>query len=188
MSQKSLFIFIEALDGIEIAVPEGSVLWGVAFEVLEMISAYRKDTITFYKRGDLVNSIAAAYYACGWADSATVLGLIKPSSSHPDLFCIDGFFHSKNEILLKKKIKYQNMLSEALTSIETAPDTGSKLFQTGLRYLCVIKCALDFGDFFSISHHDELSLGWYSYGHAWADVGIRAGLFRIKCRKSLFSV
>ncbi|GEM_PF-3561754 len=188
MIYKSLLIFIKALEGREITVPEGSVLWGIASDALEMISAYRKDAITFIERDDPVNSIAAAYYACGWADSAAVLGIINYSSIHPDLFCIDSLPTSKKEGLIKKKIKYRNMLSEALSSVDVAPDTGSRLFQAGLRYQCVIKCTLQFGNTFSVFQYDEKSLGWYSYGHAWADLGVRAGIFRIKCNSYLFSV
>ncbi len=46
-----------------------------ADEIIKMASAYLSDSSFFEKKGDLVNSFGAIYYAHGWIDCGVRLGI-----------------------------------------------------------------------------------------------------------------
>ena len=46
-----------------------------AKEIIKMASAYLSDSRFFEKKGDLVNSFGAIYYAHGWIDCGVRLGI-----------------------------------------------------------------------------------------------------------------
>lgn len=44
-------------------------------KIIEMVKAYLEDSQYFLKKGDLVNSFGAIYYAHGWLDCGARLGI-----------------------------------------------------------------------------------------------------------------
>jgi len=181
-------LYLEALSRTRIAVPEGSLLYRVASEVVEMAAAYHSDGVVFLRTGDVVNALAAFAYGLGWLDAGSRLGLIEPLAAHsPDLVnaCIPD---SQSAHLDEKTHRYRRMLDAALGTVETAPDEASPLhagageFYSAAQswYAKGVKC-LDAGD-------RAGALAWFSYGYAWLDAGIRAGLFRIAGERGLFTV
>ena len=76
-------LFGEALSRTGIAVPEGSLLYRAAEEVLEMAVAYRDDGMTFLSGDDPVNALAGFAYGLGWLDAGLKLGLLAPPAVHP---------------------------------------------------------------------------------------------------------
>jgi hypothetical protein len=80
------------------------------------------------------------------------------------------------------------MLDSALEGVEEAPDVSSPLHAAARGFLSVAQRwheeggeRLDAGDL-------NGALLRLSYGYAWLDAGIRAGLFRVTGRRDLFTV
>ena len=57
-----------------------------AKEIVTMVEAYLSDSEHFEKKGDLINSFGAVYYAHGWLDCGARLKIFDVSDS--DLFTI----------------------------------------------------------------------------------------------------
>jgi hypothetical protein len=57
-----------------------------AKEIIEMVEAYLSDSKHFEKKGDLINSFGAIYYAHGWLDSGARLKIFNVTDS--DLFTV----------------------------------------------------------------------------------------------------
>ena len=76
-----------ALDGAEIAVPEGTPLHDAALECREMAASYLADGRHFRDADDPVNALAAYSYGYGWLDCGVRLGLFSiPGGT--DLFTV----------------------------------------------------------------------------------------------------
>ncbi|MEM3113468.1 MAG: DUF357 domain-containing protein [Candidatus Pacearchaeota archaeon] len=48
-----------------------------AEEIIKMVEAYLSDSKFFEKKGDLINSFGAIYYAHGWIDCGVRLGIFN---------------------------------------------------------------------------------------------------------------
>ncbi len=170
-------LFLEALRRTRVAVPEGTLLYRAAGEVLEMAAAYHSDGMTFLRTGEL-----------GWLDAGSRLGLLEPSIAHPPGAagaCIPAALAAR---LDEKTHRYQRMLEIALSAVETGPDEASPLSRgaeelrsTARSWYTDGRGRLDAGDLAG-------ALARFSYGYAWLDAGIRAGLFRITGERGLFTV
>ncbi|WP_292492259.1 DUF357 domain-containing protein [Methanoculleus sp. 10] len=181
-------LFLEALRRTRVAVPEGTLLYRAAGEVLEMAAAYHSDGMTFLRAGDLVNALAGFAYGLGWLDAGSRLGLLEPSIAHPPGAagaCIPAALAAR---LDEKTHRYQRMLEIALSAVETGPDEASPLSRgaeelrsTARSWYTDGRGRLDAGDLAG-------ALARFSYGYAWLDAGIRAGLFRITGERGLFTV
>ncbi len=181
-------LFFEALRRTRIAVPEGTLLFRAAGEVIGMAAAYQSDGMTFLKSGDPVNALAAFAYGLGWLDAGLRLGLLEPSIASPPspagAYIPDALVARLDE----KTHRYRRMLEAALASVETGPDEASPLsvgaeeFRSTARsrYADGTGC-LDAGDTVG-------ALARFSYGYAWLDAGIRAGLLRVTGERGLFTV
>lgn len=181
-------LFREALDLTGIAVPEGTLLHRAAEEVLEMAVAYLSDGTTFLRGGDPVNALAGFAYGLGWLDAGSRLGLLLPLAAHPPDAVDACIPDSRSAHLHEKTHRYRRMLHDALAMVEPGPDeasplrTGSVLFHSAADtwYTKGVE-RLEAGDLVG-------ALARFSYGYAWLDVGIRAGLFRITGDRGLFTV
>lgn len=181
-------LFGEALSRTGIAVPDGSFLHRAADEVLEMAVAYRDDGMTFLRDDDPVNALAGFAYGLGWLDAGLRLGLLAPLAVHPpgDLdACIPDV---KIAHLHEKTHRYRRMLRSALGMVEAAPDLASPLHGgsgefhavAGSWYMEGVGC-FEAGDYAG-------ALARLSYGYAWLDAGVRAGLLRVTGERDLFTV
>ncbi len=181
-------LFSEALARTRIAVPGGTLLHRAAEEVLEMAAAYEGDGRVFLRSDDPVNALAGFAYGLGWLDAGSRLGLLAPLTAHPPGGIDDCIPGDKSAHLHEKTHRYQRMLRLALTMVEPAPDesspmhAGSEDFHATARswYMEGLE-HLETGDLAG-------SLARLSYGYAWLDAGIRAGLLRVTGERELFTV
>ena len=181
-------LFEGALLRVRVAVPEERPLFRVAAEVMEMAAAYLSDGVTFLEAGDRVNALAAFAYGLGWLDAGSSLGLIEPYDPHPPEAVDARILPSQTARLDEKTRRYRRMLDSALAAVKEAPDVSSPLHAAAREFLWVAQRwyegggeRLDAGDL-------NGALLRLSYGYAWLDAGIRAGLFRVTGRRDLFTV
>lgn len=81
-AEKYISLEEEAWLKVRIAVPENSSLHGIAEDFLRMAHDYFEDAKSFYSKGDLVNSVAAASYSYGWLDAGVRMGILEGSGDH----------------------------------------------------------------------------------------------------------
>ena len=67
----------QALERLEIAVHEKSLLFSVAQDFLTMAKSYYSDAEYYYKKGDYITAFAALNYAHGFIDAGVRLGVFK---------------------------------------------------------------------------------------------------------------
>jgi hypothetical protein len=181
-------LFGAALRRTGIAVPEGTLLHRVAGEVLEMAAAYQSDGTTFLQDGDPVNALAGFAYGFGWLDCGCRLGLLLPLAAHPPGEVGACIPDAKSAHLHEKTHRYRRMLRSALGQVEPGPDEASPLHAGSEEFYDVARSwyaegveRLEAGDLVG-------ALARFSYGYAWLDAGIRAGLFRVTGERELFTV
>lgn len=58
-------------------VPEKIDLPQMSKEFYEMATAYYRDAVHFYEKGEYVNALAALEYAEGWMDAGKRIGILK---------------------------------------------------------------------------------------------------------------
>jgi len=75
--QKYFKITEEALQRLEVAVHEKSLLRAVAEDFLTMARSYFNDARYYYQKGDYVTAFAALNYAHGFIDAGVRLGVFK---------------------------------------------------------------------------------------------------------------
>lgn len=181
-------LYGEALSLARIAVPDGTSLSRAAGEVFEMAAAYHSDGFAFLRAGDRVNALAAFAYGLGWLDAGSRLGLLAPSLAHPPESVDAGIPALQAAHLDEKTHRYRRMLDAALGAVEAAADEASPLHAAAGEFYSAARgwyaqgaAYLDAGDL-------SAALARFSYGYAWLDAGIRAGLFRITGERGLFTV
>lgn len=181
-------LFEEALLQTRIAVLEGTLLRRVADEVFEMAAAYQSDGTAFLRTGDRVNALAGFAYGFGWLDAGSRLGLLESPAVHPpdaaDVCIPDSLAAHLDE----KTHRYRRMLHSALTMVEAGPDEASPL-RAGAEVLHSAAHSW-YADGVEHLKAGDLAgaLARFSYGYAWLDAGIRAGLFRVTGSRDLFTV
>ena len=181
-------LYGEALSRTRIAVPEGTLLHRVADEVFEMAAAYHSDGVTFLRAGDRVNALAGFAYGLGWLDAGSRLGLFAPLPPHPPDRVDAWIPESQSARLDEKTRRYRRMLQSALATVEAGPDRASPLHAGAEALHAVASSRYAEG----VEHFDAgalaAALARFSYGYAWLDAGIRAGLFVITGDRGLFTV
>ncbi len=168
--------------------PANSVLHSVMEEILGMASAYCRDGRAFFERGDLVNALAAYAYALGWIEGGRCLGLIVLEGSTALPRFTERMPDALQGRLDEKTLRYGNLLRRGLQAIDCAAERDTAPFSAALHFLRVAEGMAKTG---SRSYSDgdaENALACYSYGFAWLDAGIRAGLFRIALDRDLFTI
>ncbi|KLK88820.1 hypothetical protein SZ63_03285 [Methanoculleus sediminis] len=95
---------------------------------------------------------------------------------------------SRDAHLEEKTHRYRRMLDAALGAVEAAADEASPLHAGAGEFHSAARAwyaegadLLDAGD-------RAAALARFSYGYAWLDAGIRAGLFRVTGDRGLFTV
>lgn len=181
-------LFRGALSRTRIAVPEGTLLHRAAEEVFEMAAAYQSDGTVFLRGGDPVNALAAFAYGLGWLDAGSRIGLLEPLAAHPP-DAIDACIpDSRRAHLDEKTHRYRRMLLDALAAVETGPDEASPLSAGAGTFHAAAESWYAEGTACLEAADLPGALARLSYGYAWLDVGVRAGLFRISGERGLFTV
>ncbi|NLA99611.1 MAG: DUF357 domain-containing protein [Methanomicrobiales archaeon] len=181
-------LYGEALSLTRIAVPEATLLYRVAGEVLDMAAAYHSDGFAFLRAGDHVNALAAFAYGLGWLDAGSRLGLLEPAIAHsPE--AVDAIIPEQQNIRLDEKThRYRRMLGAALGGVGTAADEASPLYGGAEEFCSAARSWYADGVKHLTAGDHAAALARLSYGYAWLDAGIRAGLFRITGDRGLFTV
>lgn len=172
---------------VDSAVPKATILNGVAAEILEMVNSYASDAQVFLKKGDCVNAFAAAAYGYGWLDCGIYLGFIAGRETSPIPTLENTVPKELTEHLTEKTNRYQRMLKDAVNCVEISPDAGSVMYAAAEKILRTANSHLSAGSM--IIRADLVNaLSIFSYGYGWLDCGVRAGLFKIKGDRHLFTI
>jgi hypothetical protein len=173
---------------LEAGIQEPALLSAVARDFINMIIAYESDGYHFIRHGDRVNGLASAAYALGWLDAGACLGLIRYQGLrsldiHEESYIPPG---SRSQ-MTEKTMRYKQLLSCAIGGVEHAPEPLTPLYEGSCRFLLIAEIYLRYGNFFGTRDALPNALFCFSYGFAWLDAGIRAGLFRITGDRELFA-
>ncbi|MDD1676153.1 MAG: DUF357 domain-containing protein [Methanomicrobiales archaeon] len=164
----------------------GSFTSQVGEEILAMARAYAEDGSTFLTAGDLVNAAAAFSYGLGWLDAGKMLGVIGfPPFVLPQIEEEDGAWQDP---LAEKTARYRTLLDCALNALEIAPDRDTIYARAADAFLAVAGDTLSRGRMLEEKGCNLPALLQYSYGFGWVDAGVRAGLFRIRAHREIFTV
>ncbi|OPX66291.1 MAG: hypothetical protein A4E37_02243 [Methanoregulaceae archaeon PtaB.Bin056] len=177
------------LGNLGIPVLPGTIFSSVAGELQEMAESYLRDGDHFEARGDCVNALASWSYALGWLDAGAGLGLIDaPGRDHQWIFCEVVLPANTAFRLLEKVRRYHMLLSTAIKAAVPAPEPGTVTSDAANRFILVAGVFREYGNFFHLSGKVPNALGSFSYGHAWLDAGVRAGLLRVDGPRDVFAV
>jgi hypothetical protein len=160
--------------------------------VLEMVHAYKSDGDTFFARGDSVNALASYWYGFGWLHFGCSYGLllVPQTDEHSCPFVgpcetLPQPFRAKLE---GKTTRYAYLIDAARSSVASAPDAGTEIFECAERVLLITATYSSAGHRYLETGILEDALACFSYGHGWLDAAVRAGLFRITAERDLFTV
>jgi hypothetical protein len=181
---------IFVLENSDILTPPKSLLALAGMEILGMARCYEKDGSSFLTGNDPVNALASFAYAAGWLDTGRGIGLISSNrrlcrNLLSDNTSIPGNFHHK---LVEKACRYQRLLDSATTSSTPGSETGIRWYDGGERVIAVATAYLTGGRMFVRMERYEDALACFSYGHAWLDAALRAGIIRIIGNRNLFAI
>lgn len=172
-----------------VAARPGSYCHTVGQEILEMAGAYASDGQAFLRNGDPVNAVAAFAYGFGWLDAGIMLGLIRGCDESKTIPAFPEKIDYRNaEHLNEKTVRYCRMLRDAQDALEKGPDCGSAAFHVAGDFLEKGSCWFERGYRMLKDGRCMNALACFSYGYAWLDAGVRAGLLRITKQRSLFTV
>jgi uncharacterized protein len=174
---------------LEAGIQKPALLSPVARDFLAMIIAYERDGHHFIRQGDLVNGLASAAYALGWLDAGACLGLVRCQGPRSlDIHAHSPLPPALRNQMTEKTSRYQRLLQRGVSSVELAPEPATPMYEVSCRFLLVAETYLGYGMFFGNQNTLPNALFCFSYGFAWLDAGIRAGLFRITGDRELFAL
>jgi hypothetical protein len=180
-----LLVRIRPLSG------EGTLVSVLAADTIRMARAYLSDGNRFERRGDLVNALASYAYAFGWTDCGGWIGLfscVQERGRARDWGIAPAVPSGLDDHLAEKTGRYDRLLSDAVRAADTAAETGTVPEDFGLRVLLAASVCSRSGEYLASAGHQEEALFLFSYGHAWLDAGVRAGLLRVSGDRELFTV
>ena len=90
--------------------------------------------------------------------------------------------------LEEKTDRYEELLAEALESLDRAPPEHTPLYDAALECEEMAEAYLADGRHFRAEDNLVNALAAFSYGHAWLDAGARIGLFDVPSEGHLFTV
>ncbi|HOT03428.1 MAG TPA: DUF357 domain-containing protein [Methanolinea sp.] len=177
------------LGDLVIPVLPGTIFSSLAGELQVMADSYLHDGDHFASRGDIVNALASFAYALGWLDAGEGLGLIHaPGRDHQWIFREVVVPADTGLRLVEKTQRYHVLLSTAIGAAVAAPEPCTAISGAADRFILAAGVFRDYGRYFLSSGKLPNALGSFSYGHAWLDAGVRAGLLRIEGPRDLFAV
>jgi hypothetical protein len=169
-------------------IQERALLSFVSRDFLDMIIAYERDGRHFILQGDPVNGLASAAYALGWLDAGACLGLVRYHGSRGlDIYVRSPVPPAQDKTMAEKSGRYRRLLHNAVRSVAHAPEPATPLYEVSCRFLLIAETYLGYGNCFCKQGAMPNALFCFSYGFAWLDAGIRAGLFRITGDRELFA-
>ncbi|MDD1718462.1 MAG: DUF357 domain-containing protein [Methanoregulaceae archaeon] len=160
----------------------------IAGEYLRMADAYLHDGQVFLKKGDPVNALASFAYAFGWVDCGEWVGLFESGTKPREWGVEQEIPASLGARLTEKTTRYARLLRRALASVSPAAEPGTVPRDGGERVILSASVSADIGDFLLLSGYVEEALFCYSYGHAWLDASVRAGLLSVGGERELFTI
>ena len=178
------------LDATTVVPDEGTPLGAIAGTVRGMARAYADDGVTFFAGGDLVNTLAAYYYGSGWLHFGLAYGLLAlpgtatcpfagPAETLPP-----ALFGKLDE----KTRRYARLLDTACASVQSAPEPETTGGIFARRVIAVGTCYARGGQASLAAGEMEVALARFSYGHAWLDAGVRAGLLVLTGNREIFTI
>lgn len=178
------------LESASVAAPEKTCLARSAGSVLVMARAYESDGRAFFASGDLVNTLASAWYGFGWFHFAISYGLLvcTAPAGCPFVSPCEPLPPSFHDRLLEKTERYFRLLDTARSAVRPSPEAGTAAGSFADRVLLIVSSYGRAGDACMRSGALEDALACYSYGHGWLDAGVTAGLFSITGHRDLFTV
>jgi hypothetical protein len=169
-----------------IAPAEGTYAGQAGEEVIEMSRAYAKDGSAFLSSGDWVNAAAAYSYGLGWLTAGQKIGLVAGGTlAVPRL---EEGETGQGDLLSEKTARYHHLLHLATGVLAIAPDSGSVYHKAAVEFLLTAQEALQAGRDLEERENQLDALARYSYAFGWLDAGVRAGLFRIRKHREIFTV
>lgn len=155
----------------------------------EMIDAYLADGDCFRDGNDLMNAAASYWYALGWMDAGSSLGLIGDSARAEEVDFLGGTpVNPEDPRVPEKAARYRMLLGNALESLQPAPERGSSLEPAAGMALEAAGGAHTQGLSLEARGRLAAAIGAYSYGFAWLDAGVRFGIFRITGQREPFTI
>lgn len=177
------------LGHLSLTPPQGSILSSIAGDLEGMARSYLSDGDHFLSTGDPVNALASWAYALGWIDAGACLGLFVSEVQDPGWIFFSIPPATGDAAHLREKTgRYQSLLFSAITSVVPAPEQKTGMYRASKRFLMASAVSREFGRFFCTMGRLHNALGSYSYGHAWLDTGVRAGLFRVAGSREIFAI
>jgi uncharacterized protein len=174
---------------LEAGIQRPALLSAVANDFLAMIIAYEHDGYYFIRQGDPVNGLASAAYALGWLDAGACMGLVRyQGPRNPDIYTHSSLPPALGARMAEKTSRYQRLLQCGISAVDYAPEPETPLYEVSHRFLVVAETYLGYGILFGNPDTRVNALFCFSYGFAWLDAGIRAGLFRITGEKEVFAL
>ena len=180
------------LDATTVVPHEDTPLGAIAGTVRGMARAYADDGATFFAGGDLVNTLAAYYYGSGWLHFGLTYGLLALPENNTATCPFDGPTEILSPVLFgrldEKTRRYARLLDTACASVKSAPEpeTTSGIFAR--RVIAVGTCYARGGQASLAAGEMEVALARFSYGHAWLDAGVRAGLLTLTGNREIFTI
>lgn len=179
------------LERIRTLSEEGTLAAALAADTIRMARAYLSDGKRFERSGDPVNALASYAYAFGWTDCAAWIGLFScghERGNGRDWGLAPAVPSGLRDHLAEKTGRYDRLLSDAIMAAVPAAETSTVPEDFGRRVLVVASVCSRSGKYLASAGHPEEALFSFSYGHAWLDAGIRAGLLRVSGNRELFTV
>lgn len=171
-----------------IAVPAETPLGETAAQIREMILCYASDGEHFFHQGDWVNAAASFAYGFGWLDAGICLGYLTGPVAEQTLALDPAGLPDLTGHLQEKTIRYNRMLTAALTAVIPAPDPETAMYRAYLRIHGTAENYRISGEMQYTSGNASAALAAFSYGYGWLDCGVRAGLAEITGDRHLFTI
>jgi hypothetical protein len=177
------------LQDLVISVPPSSILDHLADDLGGMARSYLSDGDHFLSSGDPVNALASWAYALGWIDAGASLGVFTTRVRDPGwIFSHIHPFPGFESFLREKTARYHALLHSAIQSVVPSPEPDTVMHDAAARFLAASVVSREYGRYFCTLGRLDNALGSFSYGHAWLDSGVRAGLFRVAGKREIFTL
>lgn len=88
----------------------------------------------------------------------------------------------------EKTDRYERLLAEAIDAVTVAPPSETPLGEAADEFLEMAEAYLEDGRHFRSEGDLVNALAAFSYGHAWLDAGVRAGVFAVPSEGHLFTI
>lgn len=176
------------IDGTKLVPENGTPLFAVGTEILEMVLCYASDGEIFFGKGDLVNAAASFAYGYGWLNAGKYLGYLSGEGQKELSYITEKLPENLQEHLTEKTFRYQKMLGQALASVNVLPDKETVFFSAAEYLKGQAENYLKQGCELLESSDELNALINFSYGYGWLDASVRSGLIGVLENRHLFTI